>query len=270
MTPDTETSKKITAMSNITDQMVKDFLGELSQPWIKKEWLDKWEQFKSSIHTEVEGEVIKVRYKGAIFFFPTGRGYTMEELNRNGYEIYSVRRLSDGIVFTINDYVEFCANDAFAGQTWLARIDSIEIRKESNELVFVLKGDSEDDIFHKFIQNIRPAPKEEKKPVLFTTEDGKDVYEDDKVWYVNGILKVYSHDFIVSHPSTREKDLTHYPDIYKYFSSEEAANEYVKYNRKDYSLNDIKNAWSEGRSFVGTDWLIEQLLAITNTKGGGE
>lgn len=66
------------------------------------------------------------------------------------------------------------------------------------------------------------------KQYLFTTEDGEKVFEGDRVWFVDGNIEIDFYDFIDNKIGDRERDLKHYPERYKYFSTEELAKEYVK------------------------------------------
>jgi len=63
---------------------------------------------EKKLNQPIEGrdwEVLSLNYKGAISFWSSGRGYTMEELQKDGYKIHSVRR-KDGIVFSVGDEID--------------------------------------------------------------------------------------------------------------------------------------------------------------------
>jgi hypothetical protein len=73
-------------------------------------------------------------------------------------------------------------------------------------------------------QRIDEFKARKKLKPLFTTEDGVDVFKGTKVWFVN---KKYDLDF---HDFDEWSDL-HYPDLYKYFSNEDAAKSYILHNK---------------------------------------
>jgi hypothetical protein len=78
-----------------------------------------------------------------------------------------------------------------------------------------------------------PGHVEVKKP-LFTTEDGVDVYEGTRVWYVNDNYTFNFFDF-------RQSDRI-YIDICKYFSTEEKAKEHILHNKPvEVSFSEIDN-----------------------------
>lgn len=85
-----------------------------------------------------------------------------------------------------------------------------------------------------------PVFKEEKRESLFVTEDGKSVSLKDEIWYVANDFKVYFYgpcDFI-----NNVAELKYYPKLYKYFSTESAAKQYIHDNEKVFSRQDVKNA----------------------------
>jgi hypothetical protein len=79
---------------------------------INKKWPREW-------------EVVALKSKhGSISYWASGRGYTMEELTRDGWSIYSVKRLSDGEVFTVGEWIEFF--NRFVGSINRFEIDSFD------------------------------------------------------------------------------------------------------------------------------------------------
>jgi len=137
--------------------------------------------------------------------------------------IYSVRRLSDGVVFSVGDQLV----------KW-GKIVSFKIQCDKWMLAVF---DRPDIPAHVFIEDFEKLPPERSK--LFTTEDGVDVYENDRVWFVNYLFKIDFYDFVDNKTGHRELELKHFPGIYKYFSTEEKAKEYVNMNKPCLSVNDV-------------------------------
>ena len=148
--------------------------------------------------------------------------YTTEEIsNHNGYGIHSVKRLSDGEIFTIGDELT-----------------------EGTILRFNL-SDYNDGIYadaERFIDNGMytyvglPLDKWVKsKKVLFTTEDGVNVFKGDKIWY-------YIHNNTTLYESIASTDY-HNGTIskYIYFSTKKAAENYIICNKPCLSFNDVWN-----------------------------
>lgn len=131
-------------------------------------------------------------------------GYPLDELIRlPHFTIHSVKRLSDAEVFSIDTVVDGGEIYAFEIAGW----EMIAIFKNNYGFCNI-----------NFLSIIKP------KVPLFTTEDLQPVFIHQKVWYVNGIFKIDTHDF-------DKQDEPFYPDLYKYFSSEEKAKQWVIENK---------------------------------------
>lgn len=92
----------------------------------------------------------------------------------------------------------------------------------------ILDGMSHEEAIMEFkASRSTPKPK-----TLFTTEDGKPVNEGDRVWFVDSLFKIGFHDFAGC-------ETKHYPDIYKYFGTEETAKEYIVNHRQILSFQDV-------------------------------
>jgi hypothetical protein len=128
------------------------------------------------------------------------------------FKIYSVKRLSDGEVFTIGD--DFINN--FGS---ISKIDSIEIVGNTVDLQYYSR-----DKYGCKLSDVKKA----KKP-LFTTEDGVNIFKGDKYWFVYGELVKEAEAY-----SAIYHDLPNY-----YFSTKEAAEEYVIMNKPCLSLKEI-------------------------------
>ena len=131
-------------------------------------------------------------------------------------KIHSVKRLSDGEIFTVGDKVKFQGNGC-SDITIILKFELV------NNKVHAHSGSAS---FHiNFIHHI-------KKP-LFTTEDGVDIYKGDKVWYIN----LHTNNISKNHETVTSK----YWDFknYKYFSTKEAAEEYILMNKPCLSANEV-------------------------------
>lgn len=122
--------------------------------------------------------------------------------------IHSIKRLSDGEVFTIGDKCKY--------------IDVIATFRLKEDKIIVV-GEKATD----FLNHIRRY-----KTPLFTTEDGVAIFEGDLYYLV-------SKDFCIGFCSFYSKsDLT-----YKLFSTKEKAEEYILLNKPLLSLNDLLSTW---------------------------
>ncbi len=144
------------------------------------------------------------------------------QVEKGIWRIKSVKRLSDGEVFTIGDRIN--------GYTYSSRIvlgfkicdvKGLMIRQSggSTELV---------DASHCKI----------RKPI-FTTKDGVEIFEDDYFWIVEEDLSFYrcrtpAHSSSSGQCSERT-----------YLSSSDACHEYILMNKPSLSLNDLLSVWGE-------------------------
>jgi len=148
------------------------------------------------------------------------------------WHIYSVKRVSDGEIFTIGDSIKYYhTNDKYP-----KKIISISFGKDL-KLYFRSQdslGNSETTINN--LEHI-------KKPKLFTTIDGKDIYEGDKWWFIH----LYENPGLgngktwISQESTGIK-LNLCNVAIKRFSTKEKAEEYVLMNKPCLSINDVMGA----------------------------
>ena len=138
--------------------------------------------------------------------------------NLNGAKIHSVKRLSDGEIFTIGDkYKSDIINE-------IKTIESIDLSFDKIMIRPTGYGFSE-------LKNIIKL----KKP-LFTTEDGVDMFE-------NVIVYAVRPDYTLWCPKVTYNFIGNIINDYKIFSTEKAAEEYILMNKPCLSLNDIEKAW---------------------------
>ncbi len=158
--------------------------------------------------------------------------YKKEELNKNkdweiidyryiseGNEkqVISVRRISDGEVFSVGD-------NARHKELNYGAIEKFTV--DSNNLMWVWINKT-----GHVLSSIEKA-----KQKLFTTEDGKDIFEGDEYWYAN--VKESSSPFPAKYNATRGGL---YGESYseKTFSIEQAAKEYIINNKPCLSYDDV-------------------------------
>jgi hypothetical protein len=141
-----------------------------------------------------------------------------------GHKIKSIKRLSDGEVFTAGDKVNSTLYDTKVNR----KITGFEIRKEELLIQF--------EVVEKYVLRLDQITK--PKTPLFTTEDGVDVFED------NEFTIVQKHTFDTIH---KAKYIPGYPDEWMYFSTKEAAEKYISENKPKYSEKDIKEALQDAK-----------------------
>ena len=144
--------------------------------------------------------------------------YGNDSIGDGGQKIHSVRRESDGQIFTLGESIT-------DGQS-KGVIKEFEIGEHILGGMYVCIGDG----IKMSINHIRFLPK--RKPILIT-EDGVEIFEGDKYWWTDNDFKC------ISAFAGEGKSLV--PDA-KRFSSEEKCEEYIKWNKPMYSLNDVTRA----------------------------
>lgn len=168
-------------------------------------------------------------------------------LKAPGFNIHSIKRLSDGEVFTIGDKLEtkynlvinefeiisnelkiWCVNPAF----------SCHIKPKSNGSITCCGNMS--FYYLKSIQHF-------KQP-LFKTEDGIDIFEGDKFYYVKYKTNRRSLGDLFEIITADCPGCRYEPEFDKYFSTKEKAKEYIIKNKPCLSLNDIINNFSYDKS----------------------
>lgn len=132
-------------------------------------------------------------------------------------KIYSIKRLSDGEIFTVSD------------DTNLGKIEEFNITNHHSILNIKIFGISTHGWY-----NLSRINHKFKQP-LFITEDGVSIFENDTFYYVDQYWQIgvgICNNLIFN----KLKD-------YKEFSTKERAQEYIYNNKPKYSVNDIKDAY---------------------------
>lgn len=203
--------------------------------WFKpNEYPEFWEEivekdyeilsFKDSINSVLQ------KRKDNKFQSYTLNSFTEQQLLNNQCRIHSVKRISDGEVFTIGDKVH---------PTQPILNDTIrEFTIGPNGYIYVKS------VKNKWGAYLSCLVK--SKQPLFTIEDGVNVFEGDNLWCV----KIYHEEFVNNHDKVYsvikfQGDINKRikSDNYKWFSTKEKAEEYILLNKPCLSINDINKNW---------------------------
>ena len=176
---------------------------------------------------EVDYDITEVKYFTEIRFlhngfyriYKDGIGFELDYLLKHGGTIHSVKRLSDGEVFTIGDDVVVDDDGKLYEIIKLIKLtDIIQVYAKT--------------IGREIYYRLNSISKPKVKTPLFTTEDGVEIFKGDSYYLV-------SKDFCIGFCSFYSKsDLT-----YKLFSTKEKAEEYILQNKPCLSLNDLLSVW---------------------------
>lgn len=142
---------------------------------------------------------------------------TDEDLENKKYDenhyIHSVKRLSDGEIFTVGDNYQFGAIPGFYIQ---------------NNKIYIKRKECYPSLPLSMAEKV-------KKP-LFKTADGVDIYEGDKVWGIATDVWTPFYQNVRDNPPN--KAVTE-KWVYGKFSTKEAAEEFILFNKPNLSLNDV-------------------------------
>ena len=137
------------------------------------------------------------------------------------WDIYSVKRLYDGEVFTVSDNV-------------IGNFTNTKYNISS----FVIEGRFDKIIINSHAIHLNECKK--LKQPLFTTEDGVDIYEGDKYCYVKFKENRKSLGRVFQIVTCDRPGCLYESQYEKYFSTKEKAEEYILMNKPVLSLNDLK------------------------------
>ena len=162
------------------------------------------------------------------------------------YTILSVKRLSDGEVFTVGDRVKVYEHGTIKT---ISSIDLVAKCSSVKEGIWLTHNSGSSHITH--------AIKQVKQPI-YLTHDGKNIYPEDKVWYVN--KENFYHDSIIAFPEVKFNS-----EIRAYFLTREEAENYIEKNKFLFTTEDgvgIKKG--DTYYFVDTDLSI----SLSNASAG--
>lgn len=174
-----------------------------------------------------------------------GEDYILSLLACHGNKIHSVKRLSDGEVFTIGDKVNFnikCLKEL--------PIDNIKEFELKNNIIWARSK------LHPYMNSLDNIAK--VKTPLFTTDDGVKIYENDKFYFVN------TH-YIICEIIAKQDCV---PSIHRTtscsFQSRERAEEYILMNKPCLSIKDLEDI-RKTKSCFG-DALIRYATKLVKSK----
>jgi hypothetical protein len=216
---------------------------------------DKYPEFWEEV-IEKDYEILTFTHNtsdGVVKVSKTDLALTVEEFLKNKcWKIHSVKRLSDGEVFTIGDHVRLIKQSCYF------KIESLEINFNT---ITINKYLNTIDCYEKYRQP------------LFTTEDGVDMFEGDKYWYIklpckfNGftgehLMKAYST------VANKNNDTSCKIDNILGFSTKEAAEEYILMNKPCLSINDLKEIfiWGSNNESRSSTSIIDKLKQLVKSK----
>lgn len=149
-------------------------------------------------------------------------------LESDFWEINSVKRKSDGEVFTIGDKAPFLGDYA----------DLIGFKTDNNKCSAIFTQGSY--TFPELLSNMVF-----KNKPLFTTEDGVEIKVNDAFYYIGDGDNVCKSKCLFKGDGDFGKPKT--------FSSKEKAEEYILFNKPMLSLNDILSRWNEKSPEIDID-----------------
>jgi hypothetical protein len=135
------------------------------------------------------------------------------------WNIYSVKRLSDGEVFTIGDTVKMYEHSPIKT---IETITTNSIRSSIKQGVWFTYNSGSSHMDHAVKQ---------KQPI-YLTHDGKDIFEGDKVWWVN--KEAFYYDYFPAFSGLKFSS-----DINAYFLTEEEAKNYIIENKPALSIKEF-------------------------------
>jgi hypothetical protein len=164
------------------------------------------------------------------------------ELYNEYWEIHSVKRLSDGEVFTVRDLVKTPYTDCIG--------------------IIGFKNPEANEYFIEISTGFtRLLNLEKVKNPIFLTHDGKDIFDGDKVWYVNK-QDFYKSYFIAS------KTQSFFSDRMAYFLTRQDAEDYIEKNKILFTTEDgVGITEGDKYYFVDTDFSIQTVKAL---RGAGK
>ena len=242
-----------------TWKLIKDYPGanlKIGDVWeiaenakthyFPKDYPEFWEKV-----VEKDYKIISISGHGGLYTIKNNDKFAYYELSKNGkytsdfllnncgkpYHIHSIKRLSDGMIFSIGDKFYPNKDEAITG-TIIDTIIKFELIE--NNALLRIQGDN-------FCRNIDNIVK--YKELLFVTEDNVEIFKGDEY------CCLYTNYTIGSMLTTNNAS-GKFTGI-KRFSTKEAANKYIEENKPMYSKIDILSV---------LDYTTKKLLNYNYTK----
>ena len=164
------------------------------------------------------------------------------ELHDSYWKIHSVKRLSDGEVFTVGDLIKTPYTDCIGIIGFHTKYSTeyfIEIPTGFTRLVAIEKA---------------------KRPI-FLTHDGKDIFEGDTIWWVR--KESFHYSCFEAHSG-----IQFFSDRNAYFLTKEAAEDYIKRNKPLFTTEDGVGI-KKGDTYYFVDTNLKISLAPNANAGSG-
>lgn len=183
-----------------------------------------------------------VKKEDGLFYRENTQNKGVREDQISHFRINSVKRLSDGETFTLSDKVK--QSNVIHNNTFTITGFEFDVNKE--HLLAVGNG------------GIKISKIEKIKPVLFTTEDGKEIFEGDTIFPVTDTFELLSTDL------ASRKDVG-----VRCFLIKEEAEEFVVMHKPCLSINDVKSISTnitEDNPFGLTAFLQDRIIELVKNK----
>ncbi len=197
------------------------------------------ETWKEIVEKPKEWEIVKLKtLSGAILTYDgekcihrtdqkdTTNTFNLSNTIQNS-SIYAIKRLSDGEIFTIGDAVQLIPGN---WQSSNCKISKIDIK--DNNIIFTITDNVASVSYSQGIQAWRKA----KKKVLFTTEDGVEIFDNDNEVFIpqisdwSGILPMLAC-YVVAAKDKKDKS--------KVFAFRKNAEQFILMNKPCLSITDV-------------------------------
>lgn len=177
-------------------------------------------------------------------YYVQGNFLTLEEMLTTSWAIHSVRRLlPDMEVFSCKDNTNKGVIESFVIITEENRQTAVTAHLDKRENIGKIAvkvsgslGAAHPNQLLEDLEKLPPTPTQpvEDKPVLFTTEDNQPVYMGETYWKVTILDQCWKSDKTIMREETSKP-----PSYFKYFSTPEAAEQYILENKPCLSVKEI-------------------------------
>lgn len=246
--------------------LVKEISGELLSKLVERE-SDTSRRFEKTFNKYIK-EQVKSEWTILSIRHDTGShdvvssdaplDETLALVAEYGFKIRSVRRESDGEIFTVGDRIEWPSVKSIK----YISITSILCHEDKHINLVSRQTDS--------LSYSTPLGSAVKAKPLFTTEDGVDIYAGNKYYSIGGNGRIAIKDDCkiterVCTPGTGQlyepRDNSNKEPYFYIFSTKEAAEEYIHTNKPVLSVQDLLEYIK-----AGGEHSIEGLLALAKSK----
>lgn len=229
--------------------------AKLGDRCLSKNWIEKMPELFEEVK-EKDYEILEIAYESGVICEYKGHVASFHE-NKDefikyflaspaGYKIHSVKRISDGEVFSIGNINDF------------GIIEKFEVINGAMNVFFKNKED-----YNVCIGGLKPI----KKPI-FKTEDGGEYFETHKpiilygVWITESDSISYEKFDKIKHEHFLRNSYPINTSDWLWFSTDEKAQEYIDLNKPKYSLQDIINAYESPKPSFLFDSLMDNLQKL--------